>query len=393
MESRKRILQKIRSSIQMNGRCIGVSAGSGMTARCATEGGADFILALSAGKFRQIGLGSFASLLSYANSNQLVMDFGRKELLPAVTSAPVLFGLNATDPTIDLYDFLKKIKSFGFAGINNFPTVGLIDGTFRKALEADGITFASEVEAVRLANFLDLFTVAFVFDKEQTEAMLDAGADVICIHFGLTTGGQRGARKSLTLEKARAEMDTLMTLCEQKRPGIIKMVYGGPISKPEDMRRFYENPLCNGYIGGSAFERIPVEKAMTDTVRAFRFFDGSPSPARLHPGREYIDDISFIRIYVENHYSESLSLGLLADLLHRSLSYLSTKFRRMTGETFTNYLIRFRMDKAIELMENNEHSLLKIAEAVGYNDYTQFSKTFKKQKGAAPRAYRASMKK
>ncbi|MBQ9827245.1 MAG: AraC family transcriptional regulator, partial [Lachnospiraceae bacterium] len=175
-------------------------------------------------------------------------------------------------------------------------------------------------------------------------------------------------------------------------PGIIKMVYGGPISKSEDMRRFYENPLCNGYIGGSAFERIPIEKAITDTVRSFRNYDGNDvSEVQLNQSAS-IDDVDFIRLYIDTHYSEPISLDMIAGLIHRSYSYLSTKFSKTTGMTFTKYLIHFRMDKAVELMSDTGLQLNEIAEMSGYHDYTQFSKTFKKYMGMSPSNYRLTIK-
>ena len=388
METREQILQRLKAQIKVSGRCIGVAAGSGLTARCAEHGGADFILALSAGRYRQIGLGSSASFLCYANSNEMVMGFGTRELLNAVSRIPVLFGLNASDPTIDLYDYLKEIRYCGFAGINNYPTVSILDGQFRRCLEEEGASFEREVEAIRVARFLNLLTVAYVNEPAQAEAMIDAGADVICLNFGFTTGGQRGARKPLTIENARMKMDEVFEVCERKQPGIIKMVYGGPISKSEDMRRFYENPLCNGYIGGSAFERIPIEKAITDTVRSFRSADNQEETSMIRAGTNAFDDVGFIRYYIEHHYQEPVSLDRIAELTHRSYSYLSSKFSRTMGCTFTEYLINYRIDRAIELMEITDLPLTEIADRVGYRDYTQFSKTFRKYRGMPPKEYR-----
>ena len=360
-----------------------------MTARCAVRGGADFILALSAGHFRQIGLGSFSSLLCYANSNELVMTFGTRELLPAVLDTPVIFGLNATDPTINLYEYLKTIQERGFAGINNFPTVGLIDGTFRHALEQEGIVFEREVEAVRIAHFLGLFTVAFVFEKEQAKAIIEAGADVICVHLGLTVGGQKGAHKAVSLELSRMKMDDIMAYCEQLKPGIIQVVYGGPISRPEDMPYFYQNPNCSGYIGGSAFERIPVEKALTETVQAFRSC-GSASEREeyQHVHRKNTDDVQFMKDYIEENFNEPIMLSDVAALLYRSVPYLSTKFKKATGYSFTEYLVRVRLKKAEEMIRESDASLMRISDAVGYRDYAQFSKIFKKYYGDSPSAYR-----
>lgn len=394
LQDREKILQKLRMQIRISGHCIGVAAGSGMTARCAVRGGADFILALSAGHFRQIGLGSFSSLLCYANSNELVMTFGTRELLPAVSDTPVIFGLNATDPTINLYEYLKTIQERGFAGINNFPTVGLIDGAFRAALEQEGITFEREVEAVRIAHFLGLFTVAFVFEKEQAKAMIEAGADVICVHLGLTVGGQKGAHKAVSMELARMKMDDIMEYCEKLKPGIIQVVYGGPISRPEDMPYFYRNPYCSGYIGGSAFERIPVEKALTETVQAFRSCGeeagaGEAGYQKLLRGKK-TDDVQFIREYIEENFSEPIMLSDVAALLYRSVPYLSTKFKRETGYSFKEYLVRVRLKKAEEMIRESNASLMRISDAVGYRDYAQFSKIFKKYYHESPSAYRRS---
>lgn len=389
LQDREKILQKLHRQIRISGHCIGVAAGSGMTARCAVRGGADFILALSAGHFRQIGLGSFSSLLCYANSNELVMTFGTRELLPAVSDTPVIFGLNATDPTINLYEYLKTIQERGFAGINNFPTIGLIDGTFRHALEQEGIVFEREVEAVRIAHFLGLFTVAFVFEKEQAKAMIEAGADVICVHLGLTVGGQKGAHKAVSLELSRMKMDDIMAYCEQLKPGIIQVVYGGPISRPEDMPYFYQNPNCSGYIGGSAFERIPVEKALTETVQAFRSC-GSASEREeyQHVHRKNTDDVQFMKDYIEENFNEPIMLSDVAALLYRSVPYLSTKFKKATGYSFTEYLVRVRLKKAEEMIRESDASLMRISDAVGYRDYAQFSKIFKKYYGDSPSAYR-----
>lgn len=394
MHSREEILRRLRRQIEKNGHCIGVAAGSGMTARYAVMGGADFILALSAGKFRQVGQGSIASLLCYANSNELVMDFGAKELLPAVPGTPVIFGLNTTDPTIHLYEFLCQIRENGFSGVNNFPTVGLIDGRFRQALEQEGISFARDVEAIRLAHFMDLFTIAFAFDEEQARAMVEAGADVICVHLGLTKGGRKGAKKVVTLEQARLRTRRIMAMCEELRPGIIQMIYGGPISRPEDIGSFYADPLCMGYIGGSAFERIPIEKAILETTQAFKATDWQPDElvSQPSPPEPQPDDVSFIREYIEKNYPQDIRLSRLAASLHRSASYLSTKFKKETGQSFTEYLVRFRLDRAAELISQSGAALIDIAFSVGYRDYAQFSKMFKKYKGLSPAQYREKHK-
>ena len=181
--TRNDIVNRLQMEIEINGHIIGVAAGSGMTTRYSVKGGADFILALSAGKFRQTGRPSMASYLAYANSNDMVMDFATRELLTLMESTPILFGINATDPMIELPEYIEEIRKSGLSGLVNFPTVGLIDGRFRQALEAEGISYDGEVDAIRIASEKGMFTLAFVFDEEQAEKMIDAGADVvICAH-------------------------------------------------------------------------------------------------------------------------------------------------------------------------------------------------------------------
>ncbi|MCI8327288.1 MAG: phosphoenolpyruvate hydrolase family protein, partial [Lachnospiraceae bacterium] len=183
------ILRFLHAQANVNGHIIGAAVGSGMTAKYAAMGGADFLLALSAGKYRVMGRSSHASYFCYGNSNDTVMEMGTRELLPIIQNVPVLFGLFAADPGVHLYEYLKKIRENGFSGIVNFPTMALIDGKFREALEEEGNTYEKEVEAIKLAHYLGLFTVAFATTKEEARKMLEAGADVICAHLGLTKGG------------------------------------------------------------------------------------------------------------------------------------------------------------------------------------------------------------
>lgn len=200
MKSKDEIRSFLFNQLRIHNHLIGVAAGSGMTGKYAEQGGADFILALSSGRFRQMGVSSLAGFLPFGNSNKIVLKFAFKELVPAIKKIPVCFGICATDPTIKLEQFIKLIKDKGFTGMNNFPSVGLIDGIFREALEEQGITYDKEVEAIRIANELGLLTVAFVFNEEQAIKMIDANADVICVHLGLTEGGKLGAKKIHSLQ-------------------------------------------------------------------------------------------------------------------------------------------------------------------------------------------------
>jgi len=388
MISREEILKVIRAQININGHIIGAVAGSGMTAKYASMGGADFLLALSAGKYRVMGRSSFSSYFCYENNNESVMNFGTKELLPLIPNIPVLFGLAAGDPFIHIYDYLKDIKAVGFSGVVNFPTVALIDGQFREALEEDGNSYEKEVEAIKLAHYVDLFTVGFVTDEEQTVQMLEAGVDVICVHLGLTKGGFMGAKKYISIDEARKITDKIFRVCNSLRSDVIKMIYAGPANTPIDMHYMYQNTECQGYIGGSTFDRIPIERAILNTTKAFKSYGGFSEDdpmAKIADGslgtRDYVE---FVKKYIEEHYMKEIQLGDLALVAHVSSSYLSVRFKKEVGCSFTEYLVRFRMNKAKEFMEREQMTCKEAAEQSGYVDYVQFSKMFKKYIGMTP---------
>lgn len=391
--TRDEILKKMNAKIHINGHVIGAASCSGMTCKYSVMGGADIVLALSAGKFRHMGRSSYGSLLCYSNSNDLVMEFASRELLPIIQDTPVLFGFHANDPYIHTYEYLKDVKRIGFAGINNFPTMGLIDGQFGKALEEEGNTYQNEVEAIRIAHFLDLFTIAFVFNDTQTRQMLDAGADIICTHLGLTTGGMLGAKKTISLEQSCVDAQRMYDICNKVRPDVIKMVYGGPIKTPIDARYFYDNTDCQGFIGGSSIERIPAEKAILNTTKAFNTsgaLDDSDIMFKVlgGRGRDY-DYVDYVKTYISSNYGKPIYISELALAAHVSSSYLSTKFKKVIGCSFTEYLIKFRIHKFCEIVAGAKCQipLNQAADLAGYPDYTQFSKTFKKYKGVSPKDY------
>ena len=382
----------LSAQVNVNGHLIGAAVGSGMTAKYAAMGGADFLLALSAGKYRIMGRSSYASYLCYGNNNEIVMEMGEHELLPIIRDVPVLFGLFANDPDIHLYEYLKRIKEFGFSGIVNYPTMALIDGNFRTALEEEGNTFATEAEAIKLAHFMDLFTIAFVTDMNEARQMLDAGADVICVHLGLTKGGFLGAKKFIPIEEARKLITQIFRFCEAQKPDVLRMIYAGPANTPAEMLYLYKETGCQGYIGGSTFDRIPIEKAIYETARSFKnsgedYLDSLTAKA-VHGGWNPGDYVEFIKQFIEGHYMEDVELGSLAVVMHVSSSYLSTRFRKETGKTFTEYLVSFRIGKAKELLRTSSHNCRQIAAETGYMDYAQFSKIFKKYTGSSPVDYR-----
>lgn len=385
------IVKQLTRQIKTNRHVIGVAAGSGLTAKYAEEGGADFILALSSGFFRQKGVSSLAAYLPNSNSNKMVMEFGLRELLPRVKNIPVIFGLFASDPTIHLRKYIQQIKESGFAGINNYPTIGLIDGRYREALEDGKISYKQEVEAIRIANEMELFTVAFVFDKDQAIQMVEAGADVICVHLGLTTGGRLGAKQIRSLQSAKEIVSDIFEEVTKINSTIIKMVYGGPVNKPVDVQFIYDGTSVNGYIGGSVFERIPAEKMVVEVTQSFKKTNDIKYEEliqKIIDGINSTDDyIDFIKKYVSLHYKDEVSLNEVADILHISRSYLSTLFKKEMGISFIDYLIDFRLNRALEILQEKNMLLTTAAEMVGYPDYAQFSKIFKKRMGKSPREY------
>ena len=385
------IIKQLKKQIKINRHIIGVAAGSGLTAKYAEEGGADLILALSSGLFRQKGLSSLAAYLSFVNSNDTVMEFGLKELLPRINKIPVIFGLMATDPSIHLEKFIQQVKEKGFAGINNYPTVGLIDGKYREALEEQGISYKQEVESISIANKFGLLTVAFVFNKEQAIQMVDAGADVVCVHLGLTTGGKLGSKHIQSLQSAKILAQEIFDVVTERNPDIIKMVYGGPVNKPVDVQFIYDGTNIDGYIGGSVFERIPAEQVVLQVTESFKKTNEvryDELIEKIISGFTTTDDyIDFIKRYISLHYKDEISLNEISEILHVSRSHLSTLFKKNVGVSFTDYLIDFRLNRALEIYQEKKLPLTIVAELVGYQNYSQFSKIFKKRRGKSPREF------
>ena len=391
MKSRERILENLRKQVQGNHHLLGVAIGSGLTAKYAEEGGADFLLVLNSGKFRQLGRSSFAGFMPYEDSNGLVMNFGSREIMPLVKSIPVIFGLNATDPLINLETYIEYIQFMGFDGINNYPSMGLIDGKFREALEESGISYKTEIEAIRIAHEKGLITIAFVFDPQQSREMAEAGADVIVAHLGFTSGGMLGAKKILSLQNAKQEVDAMFAACDAVRSNIIKMIYGGPVKTPVDVQYMYKNTSAAGYIGGSAIERIPMEKSILELTKAFKT-TGSINEDQLMVKMldgitKHYDYVDFVMRYIAEHYKEPISLDDLAQVAHISVNHLSTLFKKEIGIGFKQYLVQFRISKAIEILKERDIPLFEVAELVGYKDYAQFSKMFKKTTGNNPKAH------
>ncbi|MBM7622526.1 phosphoenolpyruvate hydrolase family protein [Sporohalobacter salinus] len=267
------INNRIKESIKANKPVIGVATGSGLSAKQVAEGGVDFILVLSAGKFRSAGVSSLGCMLPFANSNDIVMDLGKKEILPRVDETPVIFGAFASDITRSHDELLENIIKSGFHGVNNFPTIGLVDGQYRKALEQNNLGFKKEVQFMKKAVDKGLFTIAFVFDKEQAEAMAKVNVDVICAHLGWTVGGEKGIKDKEKLQDSIRLTKEIFSVAEDVNPNIFHMIYGGGnIKNPRKVSKFYNQTDTIGYIGGSSFERIPVEVSIKETAKGFKNF-------------------------------------------------------------------------------------------------------------------------
>ncbi|MGV1793963.1 phosphoenolpyruvate hydrolase family protein [Rhizobium sp. A37_96] len=267
---RSQLLDKFRQQIKAGIPIIGGGAGTGLSAKCEEAGGIDLIVIYNSGRYRMAGRGSLAGLLAYGNANEIVMDMAR-EVLPVVKHTPVLAGVNGTDPFCNFDYFLDELKAVGFAGIQNFPTVGLIDGRFRANLEETGMGYALEVEVVRLARAKDLLTTPYVFSVDDARAMTEAGADIVVAHMGLTTGGSIGADTALTLEACVDEVNAIAAAVSGINPEVIVLCHGGPIAEPEDARYILERcPGCHGFYGASSMERLPVEKALVAQTQAFK---------------------------------------------------------------------------------------------------------------------------
>jgi predicted TIM-barrel enzyme len=248
---------------------VGGGAGTGLSAKCEEAGGIDLIVIYNSGRYRMAGRGSLAGLLAYGDANAIVMDMAR-EVLPIVKRTPVLAGVNGTDPFRRMDVFLAEIKSAGFAGVQNFPTVGIIDGMFRKNLEETGMGFGLEVDMIAKAHALDLLTTPYVFNADEAEAMAKAGADIIVCHMGLTTGGAIGAETALKLQDCPALVDAYATAALRVDKNILVLVHGGPVANPADADFVLRNTKnCHGFYGASSMERLPVEMALTQQVRDF----------------------------------------------------------------------------------------------------------------------------
>ena len=279
--SRRGILARLRAKVARGEPIIGGGAGTGLSAKCEEQGGIDLIVIYNSGRFRMAGRGSMAGTLPFGNANDIVVEMAR-EVLPVVEHTPVLAGVCATDPFMFPRQFLAKLRDLGFSGIQNFPTIGLIDGNYRLNLEETGFSYSKEVDLVALAHEMELFTTPYVFNPEESRLMAEAGADIIVAHMGCTIGGSIGVQSAKTLDDSVREIDEIADAARRVRPDVLLICHGGPIAEPEDAAYILKHcPGIHGFYGASSMERLPTERAIKAQTEAFtRLRIGLRKPAK-----------------------------------------------------------------------------------------------------------------
>ena len=267
---REDILSRLRANVEAGKPIIGAGAGTGISAKCEEAGGVDLIVIYNSGRFRMAGRGSLAGMMPYGDANQIVVEMA-SEVLPVVQNIPVLAGVCGTDPFRLMDVFLKQIDAIGFSGVQNFPTVGLIDSTFRQNLEETGMGYGPEVEMIRTAHNLGMLTTPYAFNESEAEQMADAGADILVAHMGLTTKGSIGAQTALTLEESAKRVQAIHDAAKSVNPEVLVICHGGPIAEPEDAQYILDNTTgVVGFYGASSAERLPTERAITAQIESFK---------------------------------------------------------------------------------------------------------------------------
>lgn len=383
--NRNAVLQRLEAR---GDNIFGMTLGTGVYYKYAVINDMDLAFLFSASRFRQMGMNSLAATMPYGNANDIVMNFTRREILPQNPKIPLIFGLCATDPTINLRNYITKLKKLNIAGICNMPSVIIVDGVLSDAMEAEGFSYEKEIEAVRIAHEIDMFTVAMVRDEEQAAKMIAVGCDAICVHFGAAKGGVLGAKLEITQREAAQTATRIFALCDASGRKILKLFYGGPARTPPSVRYIKENAHADGFVGGYSIERLLVEANMRQAWLRKTFL-GIEEPKGES---EKVDYVEYTKEYIEKNYREPITANQIAQQLHISRPYFSAMIAKELGEPFREYLISYRMEKAANLLANTALSISEIAEAVGYADYMHFSKSFKKKMKISPGQYRKQYK-
>ena len=267
--TRDEVLKRLKNKLASGRIIVAAGAGTGISAKFEEEGGADLILVFNSGLYRMHGLGSLSGWMAYGNANEVSLQLGERYVLPIVKEVPVICSVNGTDPTMVMEVFLKKLKEVGFSGINNFPTIGMIDGNFRAALEDTGMGYDKEVAVTALAHEMGLFTTAYAFTSDEARKMAEAGCDVLLAHVGLTVGGSIGASMTMSLDEAAERTKGMADAAKDVNPDILVLCHGGPISTPADVEDILKRVPIHGFVGASSMERLPVEKGVRDATAEF----------------------------------------------------------------------------------------------------------------------------
>jgi predicted TIM-barrel enzyme len=269
--TRQEVRERLRATLAQNKAIIAAGAGTGISAKFIEKGGADLIIIYNSGRFRMAGHGSTAGLMAYGDANAVAMEIGEFEVLPVVEDIPVICGVHGSDPRRRIWHHLLKVKEMGFSGINNFPTHSIVDGQFRQVLEETGMGFDKEVEMVRIASKMDLFSIVYVAKPEEARQMAEAGADAIIAHVGTTVGGSIGVvAASCTMDDAIARTQQIIEAARAVNPDLFFLTHGGPVNTPEDVRQVLDATEAHGFVGASSLERMGVEASLTDLTRRFK---------------------------------------------------------------------------------------------------------------------------
>jgi len=267
--NRQQVLQRLKDKLATGHIIVAAGAGTGISAKFEEQGGADLLLVFNSGRYRMHGLGSLSGLMAYGDANAIALEMGERQILPIVQEVPVICSVNGTDPTRVMRTLLRRIIETGFSGVNNFPTVGLIDGNFRAALEQIGMGYDKEVAMIAEAHAQDIFTMAYAFNPDESRRMAEAGCDLLLAHVGLTAGGSIGAANTMTLEEAADLTQAMAEAAQAVSPDILILCHGGPIANPEDVEAVLKQATIHGFVGASSMERLPVETAIRETTARF----------------------------------------------------------------------------------------------------------------------------
>ncbi len=269
--TREEVRDRLQTTLNAKKAIIGAGAGTGISAKFIEKGGADFLIIYNSGRFRMSGHGSTAGLMAYGDANAVAMEIGEFEVLPVVKEIPVICGVHGSDPRRRMWHFLGQVKDMGFSGVNNFPTHCIVDGQFRNILEETGMSFSKEVEMIRLAHKMDLFTVVYVSKPEEAIQMADVGADAIIAHVGTTVGGSIGVvEATCTMEDAIERTQVIIDAVKKAHPDCFFLTHGGPINTPEDVRIVLDSTEAQGFVGASSLERMGVEASLTHLTQSFK---------------------------------------------------------------------------------------------------------------------------